>query len=152
MSTGFQSVDAQHKELIARINELHAACLAGKAREEIVKQLDFLGSYASKHFTHEENIMEDHQCPARGQNKAAHAKFLQDYQHLAEMVKTDGATTKVAIELKRMLADWLSSHICGVDVRLRTCANKHGRSSTNGMAQMAQPRGGSSRDGGFNDF
>jgi hemerythrin-like metal-binding protein len=125
MSTGVQTIDAQHQELIKRINELHAACLVGTAREELVEQLDFLGKYASEHFAHEEGIMEKHRCPARSQNKAAHVKFLQDYQRLVEMVEAGGATTKVAIELKRMLADWLTSHICRIDTKLRDCAPAH---------------------------
>ncbi len=125
MSTGVPTIDAQHQELITRINELHASCLLGTAREDLMEQLNFLGNYARDHFAHEEKIMDEHHCPARGQNKAAHVKFLHDYERLAEMVKVNGATTKVAIELKRLLADWLSSHICRIDTKLRECPGAH---------------------------
>ena len=54
MSTGVDSVDSQHQELIQRINELHAACLAGTAKDELLKLLGFLGEYAQSHFSHEE--------------------------------------------------------------------------------------------------
>jgi hemerythrin len=37
------------------------------------------------------------------------------------MVNENGASTKAAIILKRMLADWLSNHICRIDTRLRDC-------------------------------
>jgi hemerythrin-like metal-binding protein len=128
MTTGVQSIDQQHQELIDRINDLHMACLRGTATEELMEQLNFLGSYAQSHFAHEEKVMDEHRCPARGQNKQAHATFLKDYQRLVEMVQANGASTKVAIELKRLLANWLSSHICRVDTNLRACApSVHGQ-------------------------
>ncbi len=125
MATGVSSVDAQHRELIQRINDLHADCVAGKAREELMDHLKFLGNYAQSHFAHEERVMDEHQCPARGQNKAAHAKFLQDYEQVVAMVQESGASTKVALLLKQMLGDWLANHICSIDTSLRNCTANH---------------------------
>jgi hemerythrin len=125
MATGVDTVDSQHKTLIERINELHAACLAGTAKEELLKMLSFLGDYAQSHFKHEEGVMDQHQCPARGKNKAAHAQFLADYASLVEIVKRDGATTTAVIQLKEMLGNWLKNHICNVDTQLRGCVQAH---------------------------
>ena len=50
MATGVNTIDSQHQTLIQRINELHAACLAGTAKEELLKMLVFLGEYAVSHF------------------------------------------------------------------------------------------------------
>jgi len=125
MATGVDSIDSQHQTLIQRINELHQACLAGTAREELLKMLSFLGEYAQSHFKHEEEIMQEHKCPVRGKNKAAHAKFLQDYGTLVEIVKSDGASTTAVIQLKAMLGDWLKNHICSVDTHLRGCPSAH---------------------------
>ena len=121
MSTGVDTVDAQHQELIQRINELHAACLAGTAKEELLKLLGFLGEYAQSHFRHEEGVMQNHRCPARGQNKAAHVRFLSDYEKLVEIVKRDGPSTTAVIQIKELLGNWLKNHICGIDTKLRTC-------------------------------
>jgi len=121
MSTGIQSIDDQHRELIRLINELHAACLAGTATERLIQQLESIGRYATTHFSHEEAAMDRHQCPAAGANKAAHAKFLADYQRLMGEAKAAGASTRLAIDLKKMLADWLSAHICKIDSQLRDC-------------------------------
>ena len=41
MTTGDESIDGQHQELIRRINELQEACLAGTAKEEIMELLGF---------------------------------------------------------------------------------------------------------------
>ena len=122
MATGFPTIDEQHQELIQRINALHQACKEGTARDELMGQLDFLGSYVKTHFAHEESVMQEHRCPVAGQNRVAHEKFLKDYEGVVAMVQANGASSKVAIELKRMLGDWLSSHICRMDTNLRSCA------------------------------
>jgi hemerythrin-like metal-binding protein len=122
MSTGVASVDEEHQELIRLINDLHAACLRGTATENVMSQLDFLGKYATTHFGHEEKIMAEHRCPAAGRNQAAHAKFLQDYQKLVSLAKTGGASSRLALQLKQLLADWLTSHICKIDTSLRECS------------------------------
>ena len=145
MSTGVPSVDTQHRELIQRINELHADCVAGKAREELMEHLEFLGHYAQTHFAQEEKIMDDHQCPSRGQNKAAHAKFLKDYEQLVAMVNQNGATTKVALQVKQMLGDWLSNHICRIDTGLRNCTANH-------RVPVASRRSELPMNGDFKDF
>jgi len=121
MSTGVRSVDEEHQELIRLINDLHASCLRGTATDNLMQQLDFLGKYAQTHFGHEENIMAQHRCPAAGKNQAAHAKFLQDYQNLVALAQSGGATSRLAIQLKQMLADWLTGHICKIDTSLRGC-------------------------------
>lgn len=122
MTTGVESIDCQHQELINRINALHAACVAGTAKAELVTMVQFLGQYAKDHFAHEEGVMQEHRCPMRGQNKAAHAQFLKDYERLAEIVERDGATTTLVLQLKDMLGNWLTNHICKVDSGLRETA------------------------------
>ena len=146
MATGFPTVDSQHQELIQRINELHAACVRGTVREELMEQLNFLGSYVVSHFADEEKLMQAHRCPARGQNQAAHAKFLQDYEQVMAMVKANGASTKVALQLKQMLGDWLTNHICRIDTGLRNCPGNHPAPAT------AARRSEIPMDGDFKDF
>jgi len=121
MATGFESIDEQHRELIDRINELHDACVAGTAREELLKMLAFLGNYADSHFKHEEGLMDKHRCPVSRQNKAAHSQFLAAYQEIVEMVKRDGATTGAVLKLREMLGNWLRKHICTMDTNMRRC-------------------------------
>ena len=143
MSTGVDSIDSQHQELIRRINELHSACLAGTAREELLKLLGFLGEYAQSHFRHEEGVMQEHRCPARGQNQAAHVQFLRDYEKLGEIVKRSGPTTTAVIQIKELLGNWLTKHICGTDTKLRSCAGNDCPSRT---------RSARANGDGFRDF
>ena len=121
MTTGVASVDEEHQQLIRLINDLHAACLGGTAGENIMAQLDYLGTYATTHFASEEDIMAKHRCPAAGKNQAAHAKFLKDYQTLVALAQSGGASSRLAIQLKQLLGDWLKNHICKIDTSLRDC-------------------------------
>ena len=143
MATGVQSVDQQHQELIRLINELHRACLAGTATEGLMKDLEFVGRYATSHFAHEEGVMDQHACPVAGQNKIAHQKFLKDYERLMADARSQGASTRLAIQLKKMLADWLNAHICNTDRKLRDChpAQPYRTSITKAQAraQAGQP-------------
>jgi hemerythrin-like metal-binding protein len=121
MTSGVPLVDQQHCALIDQINALHAACVAGTGREELLRMMHFLGEYAQNHFADEERIMDEHACPSRAANKAAHLKFLHRYGDLLEKVKKEGASTSVLLEIKDMLGDWLKNHICKVDTKLRQC-------------------------------
>jgi hypothetical protein len=45
MSSGVDSVDGQHRELIVMINRLHRACLEKRGRDEVAEMLRLLGDY-----------------------------------------------------------------------------------------------------------
>jgi len=133
MSTGVATVDEQHQELIKMLNELHHACRAGRGKAELQKSISFLASYVQKHFHHEEEIMERHQCPSAAANKAAHAKFLRDFTDLAAAFEADADRTTIVLDLGRLVGDWLRNHICSVDRKLRGCPSAHGNHHANGM-------------------
>jgi hemerythrin-like metal-binding protein len=122
MSTGVDTIDEQHMELINMINQLHRACLAGAGRQELRQMMNFLAEYVHTHFKHEEGIMEQHQCPSKAKNKMAHQKFLSDFGKLVASFEARGETTAVLLDLRRLVADWLVNHICSVDTKLRGCA------------------------------
>lgn len=129
MSTGEPSVDSQHQELIAMINRLHKACLAGTGKEELREMMGFLGDYVHRHFAHEEGLMEHKLCPSREKNKIAHEKFLEKFQSLVTTFDTQGPTTSVLLELRNLVGGWLTNHICSIDTKLRgcnsSCASQH---------------------------
>jgi hemerythrin-like metal-binding protein len=121
MTTSVPSIDEQHKELIRMINAVHETTRKRNGGQELMRQLNHLGEYATSHFAHEEKIMDSHKCPVAGQNKTLHAKFLGDYQRLVAEANQNGPTPQLALAVKEMLADWLSGHICKIDTNLRGC-------------------------------
>ncbi len=121
MATGIASIDEQHKELIARLNALHRAHVLGAETDEVKRMLKFLGEYVQRHFQDEEKLMDERRCPLRGDNRSAHARFLHQYQELVAMYSLDPDTDQMESEIKSMVARWLTTHICKVDVSLRHC-------------------------------
>ena len=78
MSTGVERLDAQHKTLIEKFNELSLVFAGNNIAETRLaagELLDFLQFYAVWHFQQEEVLMDQYQCPIADVNKKAHAEF-----------------------------------------------------------------------------
>ena len=140
MSTGVETIDEQHQELIEMINRLHEACRQGKAKEELREMIRFLQDYTVRHFSFEEGVMEEHQCPSRVANRAAHAEFLQRFTDLVEEFDK-GHSTSVLVDLKDLTSRWLTSHICGIDSKLKNCVGA-GPCAARGHTHAAGPKSG----------
>jgi hemerythrin-like metal-binding protein len=121
MATGVETIDEQHQELIKMINGLQRACLAGAGKEELRRMMGFLAEYVQTHFKHEEGLMDQHRCPSKGVNKAAHIKFLKTFDELNTNFEAHGPTTSMLLDLRTLVGDWLTTHICSVDTKLRQC-------------------------------
>jgi hemerythrin len=121
MSTGLESVDAQHRQLIAWLNDLLAVVSQGRARSEVAAVLERLEGYSATHFRHEEDCMARYKCPAAAQNIAAHKEFVKALAALREELDRDGATAHLIVRIETELLRWFSSHIRRTDTRLAAC-------------------------------
>ncbi len=115
MATGVETVDQQHRQLIDMVNQLETAAREGKARDEVDRMLNFLGEYVQIHFSAEERIMAERQCPALEKNKKAHAALIATYVQWRHKYEKEGAKLSLVMDLKNILSKWLVGHICGVD-------------------------------------
>jgi hemerythrin len=127
MTTGVDTIDAQHKQLIAWLNDLLAAMSEGKGRGEIEKVLNDLGSYAGTHFAHEEGCMAKYQCPVAAQNIEAHKQFVQTFGAFKAEFDRTGPTPSLVIQTKSELMSWLTNHIKGTDTQLAPCVRAAGK-------------------------
>jgi hemerythrin len=66
-------------------------------------------------------LMEQHRCPSRDVNKMAHKKFLNNFERLQRDFEAQGPTTSLLLDMRRLVGDWLASHICSVDKNLGQC-------------------------------
>jgi hemerythrin len=121
MTTGVDTVDAQHKQLIAWLNDLLAAMSEGKGRAEIERVLNDLASYAGTHFAHEEGCMAKYQCPVAAQNIAAHKQFVQTFGAFKAEFDQSGPPPTLVVRTKSELMSWLTNHIKGTDTQLAPC-------------------------------
>jgi hemerythrin len=124
MTTGIKEVDDAHKTLILWVNKLNDAMKSGKAKEEVLNILAFLGKYATQHFSHEEGCMNQYNCPAAAANKKAHSDFLVYFTKMKTDVENNGVTTMTVVDLQNALSDWLKNHIMKIDTSLLPCVKQ----------------------------
>ena len=121
MSTGLPDIDAQHKEIVGKFNQLSESLGGQKALETTGEILDFLQFYAVWHFEREENCMTIYQCPVAEQNKQAHAEFIAKFNRFYEQWQESAMTPELAQRTFSELESWIENHIRGIDVQLRSC-------------------------------
>ena len=109
-SVGDPSLDAQHKEIIAVINELYEAREEGHDRDAVRHILDRLLQYTLVHFKHEEQVMQEHGYPGFAQHKTLHDEIRQRTSDLRE-----DADLVTGQDLLRFLKEWWVGHIQGAD-------------------------------------
>ncbi len=76
-SVGDSSLDAQHQQILAIVNDLLTTVEGGSERAVVTAVLDRLLRYTNTHFKYEERLMQKHGYPALGPHKAAHDRMRQ---------------------------------------------------------------------------
>jgi hemerythrin len=115
LATGHEAIDGQHRELFRRLDRLLGAMHLGD-RAEIGRLFQFLGEYVAEHFGAEERLMREAGYPGLNVHKAAHDRFVREYEELRRLYDASGASAAVAIKTRAWIGDWLSSHIGRTDV------------------------------------
>jgi len=114
IGVGVEDVDADHKKLIAMINELYDAILAGSGRKKLSALLDRLVDYTRYHFAREEELFARTGYP----DAAAHK---QQHEEMAKWINTawhryrNSNIAAPSFEVMNYLKDWLFDHILGSD-------------------------------------
>jgi hemerythrin len=118
LSTGVETIDEQHKELIVRVNNLLEACQQGKGKLIMAGLLNFLADYAVRHFAEEEKYMQTYDYPGYEAHKAQHEKFISDFGLLKNKFDAQGAGVNLVLVTNRTIVDWLVNHINNTDKAL----------------------------------
>lgn len=114
--TGNEMIDAQHQELIAKINTLLDSCEVGNDKLTAVKTLEYLADYTEFHFGEEEKLQEEIEYPGIEAHKAEHKKLIQVVEDLHEMLEDqEGPTAEFVEQVNRNVIEWLYKHIKGFD-------------------------------------
>jgi hemerythrin len=123
--TGHPQIDFQHKLLINYINKLDGmAHTTNPTRQEvefIINLVDFVETYTTVHFKHEESCMKRHQCAAYTENKFAHQEFLRYYADFKRRLANEGCRPEVLRDLHENCTAWIQGHILTIDVKLKDC-------------------------------
>ncbi len=114
--TGNKTIDSQHKELIAKINDLLSALETSQSQSTAMRMLNFLNDYVEYHFEAEENLQKEVGYPGLADHQAQHAALKQTVADLTEMLnEEEGATPAFVEQLNKKVIEWLYKHIEGYD-------------------------------------
>ncbi len=115
-SVGVPDVDHEHRELIALINDLHAALSGGDSDYTV---MDFLGeiyAHVSAHFALEEKIMRERKYDQYAEHKADHEDLLDELRDLMDDYEENAHFSDV--DFAESLQKWFTVHFRYRDARL----------------------------------
>jgi len=118
LAVGYGLIDAQHRELFSRYNDLLQSCKEGKGREAIEPVLDFLVEYVAMHFAEEERFMERYAFPERDEHVQQHRELFRHVDEIRKDLQEKGATVAVITSINYTLFNWLLKHVKQIDVKL----------------------------------
>ncbi len=118
-ATGFPGIDNQHKMLFQMSEDFQAALEDGSGEHVYGSLLISLELYAQTHFRSEEACMTRCHCRAAEENHDAHQQFLETLDRFRARYDVSGFDRADAINLMQNIDDWLSKHICNIDIQLR---------------------------------
>ena len=117
LAIGHPSIDAQHRQIFARVEALHRAMSAGE-RRDLAGLVDFLGAYVIDHFTDEEHLMRGRGYPGLAGHVGQHSRFIHDFTALRDDLLARGASDHLVRKTRAWLVEWLRWHIMGADAAL----------------------------------
>jgi hemerythrin len=128
LETGIQEIDAQHRELIKRIEELSLAIYGAKAKVQLVMMLEYLEGYVDEHFDTEEDMMMKIGYPDFSAHFEEHKKFRIMFERIKKEYLDRGATNYLAMELEKEIIEWFRHHLMEVDAAYVPYFKMHGNS------------------------
>ena len=117
---GNEKIDAQHKELFFKVEDLLAMALTGDEetnRQECLELLDFLISYTIFHFDSEEELQKELNYVSYPQHARMHSEFKNTVRAYQEEVEKDFSKETLK-KLTGTLMTWLTMHVCGCDKKI----------------------------------
>ena len=126
LSVGVPEIDAEHRQFVARVNELNKAIVECKDKPTVERLLDLMLMEATHHFWHEQQLLAQWQYPQR----AAHAA--------KEFERADVSFTWAlkGLHIKQLLVD----HLLQEDMKYRDFLRTRKNSSGPGASQNARKR------------
>lgn len=111
-------IDAQHKGIFTRVDNLLNAMSQGKGREEVGNVITFLADYVVKHFKAEEDVMVKHNYNGYAKQKDEHVQFLKDFTDLKKEFDTNGVSCLLVVQVQNKVCNWLKIHIGNEDKKI----------------------------------
>jgi hemerythrin len=115
MSVGVEEMDGDHQELIALLNEIHAAVAADQSRDATNEIIDRLMKSVKAHFDREQNLLEKSGFSGAAAHHREHDEMLRTARDWQAHFK-DASFSKLSLEAVSGFQSWLDNHIQGADM------------------------------------
>lgn len=118
MQLGIPAIDADHKRLVALLNHLHYAVIAGDDRRGIGDLLEDLVAYTRSHFAREEALMKSSGYPDLENHRRVHERIAENMQaYQTAYLDAPGAFDMDGFY--DFVSGWLLHHVLGEDMKLK---------------------------------
>lgn len=114
-SVQIPQIDVQHQRLVAMINELHSAMLAGNGNAALGRILDELVRYAQGHFAYEEAMLQQRGFAGLVEHRAEHQRLTGQVADLQAQFRS--GKLAMTIQVMQFLKEWLANHILTRDMQ-----------------------------------
>ena len=117
LETGNAAIDFQHKGLFKLTSDLAEACASDSCQEVLGTALNFLASYALKHFADEEALLAERNFPDYERHKKLHDNFRAKTVELIAQYEQNHNSANLRAQLNSEVARWLLQHIRKEDLK-----------------------------------
>jgi hemerythrin-like metal-binding protein len=111
LSVGNTALDREHERLLEQVNILVNAIVAQNDPAVIQSVIEFLNTYITDHFSHEERYMMDNDYPDVEAHIALHREFTRQYDELKQKILLHGSSEDLLLDAENKLARWWVEHI-----------------------------------------
>jgi hemerythrin len=124
LSVDVPEIDAEHRQFVARVNELNKAIVEGEDKRAIERLLDLMLMEATHHFWHEQQLLADWKYPDRAVHVAKHAQLTAQLERVMrefEQADVSFAWALKGLYIKQLLVD----HLLQEDMKYRDFLRHH---------------------------
>ena len=118
-----EPIDADHKNLFALANRIHAHITQGAGNAAIQQALGQLITYVQQHFEREERMMEQAGYPDLAEHRKTH-RMLENIVSSMQRVQMSDPEAIDPDKLLEFLRDWLQNHIIKSDLQYKPWVEK----------------------------
>ena len=118
MSVDVPEIDEEHRQFVARVNDLNEAIVEGAGKPAIERLLDLMLMEAIHHFWHEQQLLAKWNYPDRAVHAAKHAHLTAQFERvMKEFEQADVSVTWAlkGLYIKQLLVD----HLLKEDMKFR---------------------------------
>lgn len=118
LNVGVPEIDQEHRQFVARVNELNRAIVECRDKPAVERALDLMLMEAAHHFWHEQQLMARWNYPEREAHTAKHAQLIAQLDRtMKEFESADVSFTWAlkGLHIKQLLVD----HLLHEDMKYR---------------------------------